>query len=115
MRESDLMKEIMIALSAAGCMVFRNNTGTAYQGKVIHQSGNQVTLADARVIVFGLCVGSADIIGIAPDGRFLAVEVKTAKGKTTPEQERFIFNVQLAGGIAGVARSVDDALRLVQS
>ena len=95
-------------------MVFRNNVGTGYQGKVIHRSGQQVTLAEARVIVFGLCVGSADIIGMTADGRFLAVEVKTSKGKTTPEQERFIFNAQLHGGIAGVARSVDDALALIR-
>ena len=113
--ESNLMKSIMVALSENGCTVWRNNTGQAYQGRVIHRSGSQVTLADSRTIVFGLCVGSADIIGIRhSDGKFLAVEVKAPTGKTTKEQERFIFNVQRVGGIAGVARSVDEALRIVQ-
>jgi len=115
MRESDLMRAIMVALSENGCTAWRNNTGNGYQGKVIHRSGQQVTLAESRVIVFGLCVGSADIIGIRhSDGKFIAIEVKTGKGKTTREQERFIFHVQHCGGIAGVARSVDDALKIIQ-
>jgi len=100
MTERTLMHEIMIALSEAGCMVWRNNTGA---------------LADkyGRPVKFGLCRGSSDIIGIAPDGRFLAVEVKTKTGRTTKDQENFIWRVQYCGGIAGVVRSVQDALDLI--
>lgn len=109
------MRAIMVALSENGCTSWRNNTGTGYQGRVIHRSAAQVTLADSRVIVFGLCVGSADIIGIRhADGKLIAIEVKTGKGKTTPEQDRFIAHVQRIGGIAGVARSVEDALKIIQ-
>lgn len=115
MREPDLMRAIMVAMSENGCTAFRNNTGNGYQGKVIHRSGKQVTLADSRMITFGLCVGSADIIGIRhSDGRFIAIEVKTGKGKTTTEQDRFIFHVQHCGGIAGVARNVDEAVNLIR-
>jgi hypothetical protein len=45
---------------------------------------------------------------------FLAVEVKTATGRPTAEQKRFIEFVQSAGGIAGIARSVDEALELIK-
>ena len=44
----------------------------------------------------------------SPAGRFLAIEVKSATGKPTPEQTAFLAAVVRAGGIAFVARSVDD-------
>lgn len=112
--ETNLQRAIMVALSEAGCTVWRNNTGQAYAGRVIHSSGGVVTLASASPIVFGLCVGSADIIGIAPGGRFLAVEVKTATGRVSREQQLFIDAVNAAGGVAGIARSVQDALKIIQ-
>ena len=112
--ETKLQNLILIALSKAGCLVFRNETSGAWVGKVIHKDASQVTLTNARMIRFGLAVGSSDIIGIAPCGRFLAVEVKTSKGRATKEQLRFIEAVNNAGGIAGIARSVEDALKLIR-
>lgn len=114
MREADLMRAIMIAVSAEGCTVWRNNTGQAYQGRIIHKAAKQLTLDDARPVNFGLCVGSADIIGIRhSDGRFIAIEVKTGKGRATPEQQRFIEHVRQAGGLVGIARNTDDALDII--
>jgi hypothetical protein len=113
MRESQVQSRILLALSEAGCLVWRCETAGAWVGRVIHQSHGTVTIADARMIQAGLTTGGADIIGIAPDGRFLAVEVKTSKGRIRPEQTKFLQAVKNAGGIAGVARSVDDALQLL--
>jgi hypothetical protein len=89
----------MLALSKAGCLVFRNNTGAVKDGD--------------RYIRYGLCKGSADIIGLTPDGRFLAVEVKTRTGRPTKEQLTFIDAINEQGGIAGVARTPEDALLLL--
>ena len=112
--ETKLQRLIMIALSNNGCMCWRNETAGAYVGKVIHKDARIVTLQNAMLMQFGLCVGSSDIIGIhKPSGRFLAVEVKTAKGKPTPEQLNFMSQVKSANGIAGIARSVQDALELL--
>jgi hypothetical protein len=111
--ETKIQNLILMALSKAGCLVFRNESAGAWVGKVLHKDANQVTLTDARMIRFGLAVGSADIIGIAPCGRFLAIEIKTSKGRPTKEQLRFIEAVNNAGGIAGIARSVEDALKLI--
>ena len=97
--EANIQGLIMIALSQAGCLVWRNNTGVLKDG-------------NGRPIKFGLCKGSSDLIGVCPDGTFLAVEVKTATGRIRPEQETFIAAVNRAGGRAGVARSVEDALRI---
>ena len=44
---------------------------------------------------------------------FAAIEVKTAKGRATAEQKSFIEHIRNAGGIAGVARSVDDAQNIL--
>jgi len=40
---------------------------------------------------------------------FAAIEVKTAKGRATEQQKAFIEHIRNAGGIAGIARSVDEA------
>ena len=87
--------------------LFRNNTG-----KLKDLTG--------RWVEFGLCVGSSDLIGwttreITPDmvgqtvAIFTAIEVKKATGTTSPEQQNFISRVREAGGIAGVARSPEEA------
>lgn len=113
-RETSLMHSMMLALSEAGCLIWRHNVGKAWQGKPIHQAGSQVTLTDARMIPYGLCVGGADLLGIAPDGRFLAIEAKTATGRISADQQRFISAVRLAGGRAGVARTIEEALQLAR-
>ncbi len=58
----------------------------------------------------GSVPGVPDIVGILADGRFLGIEVKTARGKLSPHQERFIQNINDAGGLAFVARSANDVI-----
>ena len=99
MKETDIMRSVMLALSEAGCLIWRNNVGVLKNAAGIP-------------IKFGLCVGSSDLIGLYR-GRFLAVEIKTPTGKATPEQLRFIEAVKRHGGIAGIARSPQDALDLL--
>ena len=67
-------------------------------------------------VPYGLCKGAADLIGIIkPSGRFLAIEVKTARGKLRPEQANFLRLVESSGGVAGVARSVAEAHAIVNA
>ena len=110
MSEQQIQQEIRVAISNGATRVFRNNTGTLRD-----QNGRPVT--------FGLCKGSADLIGwttreITPDmvgqrvAVFTSIEVKTATGRVRPEQKQWMEAVQAAGGIAGIARSVEDAERL---
>lgn len=54
--------------------------------------------------------GVSDILGIWRR-KFLAIEVKSKTGSVTPEQERFIAAVRQHGGIAFVARSIEDVER----
>lgn len=53
--------------------------------------------------------GVADILGCY-QGRMIAIEVKTPRGVVKPEQEAFLKNVRAEGGIAFVARSVEDVI-----
>lgn len=52
--------------------------------------------------------GVADIIGILPGGKILAIEVKSKKGRLSPEQKIFLDEISNRGGVSLVARSVED-------
>ena len=93
------MRKIMVALSDAGCFVMRTNSGVYYDAQ-----GNRVTIGFK---------GLSDLIGYTPDGQFFALEVKTPAGRASKDQIRFIESTYRSGAIAGFARSVDDALRIV--
>jgi hypothetical protein len=108
--EQFIQQHIRLRCSTGPVRLFRNNTGTLYDRQ-------------GRPVTFGLSKGSADLIGwttrtITPDmvgqrvAVFTSIEVKTATGRLRPEQRQWLEAVQAAGGIAGVARSVEDAQRL---
>ena len=116
--ESALQSKIRQALAhEPGLVLWRNNSGVAdYNGTRVR---------------YGLVVGASDLIGMltmecwvrAPGhdgapvtvidrlacGRFIALEVKTARGKVSKEQSMFLALVQRMGGFAAVVRSVDEA------
>lgn len=107
-RETKIQRKIQTALSVGNLRLFRNSVGFDKTNRV----------------QYGLCVGSSDLIGfhtrtITPDdvGKqiavFVAMEVKTESGRVSPDQKRFIEFVKNAGGIAGVVRSVSDAINLL--
>jgi hypothetical protein len=58
--------------------------------------------------------GMSDIMGILKNGRTLAIEVKSRTGRMRPGQEEFLQTIRQAGGVAGVCRSVEDAVRLLE-
>ncbi len=96
-RETEITREILRYLAAVGCLAWRNNTGAVrgqHKGK-------------ARVVHFGH-VGSSDILGVMPGGRFLAIEVKRRGQAVTREQAAFLALVHQLGGQALVATKVDD-------
>ena len=52
--------------------------------------------------------GGADILGLDATGRFVAIECKSKKGKTSKAQDHFLQMVSNNGGKAFVARSIED-------
>ena len=93
-------RRLTLTPESRGFFAWNNPTGT-------------VRIAPDRWVHFGK-KGSADILGVLPDGRFLAVECKSPTGRLTPEQSAFLERIRGLGGVAIVARSgreLDAALR----
>jgi hypothetical protein len=82
---------ILRYLERRGFFAWNNTTGA-------------VQIRPGKFLRFGK-VGSSDIIGILPDGRFLAVETKAPAGRLSAEQKIFMEKVQGEGGLATIARS----------
>jgi len=55
--------------------------------------------------------GCSDILGQLASGHFLACEVKRPSTRPTPEQAAFLEQVRCNGGLACIARGVDDMQR----
>jgi hypothetical protein len=111
--EQHIQQHIRLACSTGPVRLFRNNTGVLRD-------------ANGRPVQFGLCKGSADLIGwttrtITADmvgqqvAVFTSIEVKALTGRLRPEQKLWLAAVQAASGIAGVARSVADAEALLRN
>lgn len=59
--------------------------------------------------------GVSDILGILPDGRFLAVECKReGGGRLSPEQKEFLMNINANGGLGIVVHSVDELAKALE-
>lgn len=114
--------------SLPGIRIFRNNVGNAYQGTPVagNRPGENLILRAWRRIQYGLFPGSSDLIGwktitITPEmvgakiAVFTSIEVKSETGRIAPAQRQWIITVLLAGGIAGVVRSPEQALELVNN
>lgn len=70
---------------------------------------------DGRHFDTGLPKGFSDLFGFRKDdGRAVFIEVKTPTGKPSKEQLNFINKMRLYGALAGIARSVEDARRIIQ-
>lgn len=110
--EAKVLNEIR-QLSRGDTRLFRNNVGLA-------------KLPDGSILKYGLCNGSSDLIGfkqitITPEmvgqqiAVFTAIEAKSSVGRATPEQKNFLDMVIASGGIGGIARSVEDARKILEN
>ena len=122
--EHDTQQRILLAHGSGPVRLFRNNVGTGWAGQATRvTAGNlqaiahtlrpgDVVVRNARPLHAGLCVGSSDLIGYRRVGdlaQFVALEVKSERGRPTPEQTRFLDHISSAGGCAAVVRSIADA------
>lgn len=99
--EHTIQSEIQVALSKHKCSIFRANVG-------------KIRLPDGRFFSTGLPSGFPDLFGFRwTDGKIFFIEVKNTKGRLRPDQIVFHKMLQRHGVIHGVARSVEDALMIV--
>ena len=115
MREHAIQDKIRVGLSAqTEGIVLRLNSGSAWGGdKIIDTPEYGRVLLNPRKIA--LCPeGTPDLLWIGPKGKVAWVEVKDQKGKAREAQERFINLMHRLGHKAGIARSVEDAIKIVE-
>jgi hypothetical protein len=106
MTETQLVRLCINYLLTKGHYVWRNNSG-GVRSKYTSLVTGQVTERFWRAGV----KGSSDILGIAKDGRFIAVECKVGKNDTTDLQDLFLHEILRRGGIGIVAYDIDDLQR----
>lgn len=124
MTESALYGEILRAHSHGPTRLFRQHSVMAWAGKIVSRTANTVTLLHPYPIKVGT-PGISDLGGltcvlITPEmigqhvGIYLAIEAKFGRGRATTEQADFIAMVRGLGGRAGIARSADEAARIIE-
>lgn len=94
---TNLLKDIM-RTAPANVRLFQNDNGSA-------------ELIDGRRITFGLCPGSGDLIGhtkIRGLAVITSIEAKVGKDRVRPLQSKWLDFIRSEGGIAIVARSVEE-------
>ena len=98
-KESNVSDAIRLELAQRGCKTFRSQVGLFYT-----QYGDKIYIG---------VKGQSDLHGHRKDGKAYYIESKTPVGKARDEQLKFIAAMKESGALAGFARSVDDALRIV--
>lgn len=99
--EHKIQNDIRVALSKHHCTVFRVNVGN-------------VKTADGRLFSAGVPSGHPDLYGFRwSDHQVFYIEVKNEKGKPRLDQIRFNKFLMSKNIICGIARSPEDALKIV--
>lgn len=99
-KEIDVQNSIRLALNPYA-LVFRANVGS-------------VRTADGRIFSTGLPRGYTDLTGFRKsDGKAIFLEVKNEKGKLRADQKHFIEEMSKYPVIVGVARSSEEAIKIV--
>ena len=87
-REKELKALVVNWLNLQGCWIFSQGMHRRTGGRI----------------------GVPDILACVPDGNFLAVELKTSGGRLEPAQTSELERIRAAGGIAVVARCLEDVM-----
>lgn len=98
--ERDVQNLIRIGVSDIA-LIFRANVGQGFT-------------MDGRKFSTGLPKGFSDLFGFRiPDGKAFFIEVKSPTGRIRPEQQNFIDRMRENGALAGIARCVEDARKII--
>ena len=99
--EATIQSEILVEANKRGHRLWRSNAG-----KIKTQQNTFIQLFPK---------GFPDLVGYRKsDGKFITIEVKNAKGKLRPEQEKFAEFAMKQPIIYGVARSVDESIGIIE-
>ena len=105
MSETQLVRGVLDALAARGTWAWRVNSGATIIKSAKY--GDR--------FLSGAPKGSPDILGVLPGGRLFGIECKTAAGRQNPNQKAWEQKAAKHGVRYGIARSITDALGLVDA
>lgn len=99
--EHKIQSDIQVAVSKNNCRIFRTNVG-------------KVRMSDGRWFDTGLPKGFPDLMGFRlSDKQIFFIECKNEIGKPRKEQIQFHEFLTQYNVIHGIARSVGDALKII--
>ena len=111
MNETSIKNQILDYLTLRGIFVWLNNTAGNFNKKTQSYYKNPRLLS-----------GVSDILGVLPDGKILAIEVKSDevknkkgefKNNLSDYQIDFLNKISASGGIAFMAREIDDVKKFL--
>lgn len=112
--ESTIQNEIRLALSEHG-IVLRLNSGKFWQGKRVWSNEfQQYVLIDLRPVQ-GCPEGTPDLIFLGKNNNVAFIECKTKTGAARDKQKRFIEIMRDYNIKADLARSPEEALKIIGS
>ena len=102
--ENKVQLSVLKSLQKQGIFCWRQNNGATYDPKL---GGYRFNYSSIK--------GVPDIVGLLPNGKFLGVEVKSVKGKMSPEQFIFAKRIRESNGVYILARSAADVDNIVDN
>lgn len=104
MKESELLSYALTCLKQSGLVYWR-----VPNGPVMHSINGKMIRKCSPV------KGFPDLAGVFPNGKFFAIELKTDKGRLSPEQAEWITKLNLSGAMAIVLRSKDEIREFIEA
>lgn len=106
MKEQPVQGHILHYLMINGIFAWKNSNGSTYDPT------RKIFRRKTKYEINGV----SDILGILPDGRFLAIEVKRFNPKTYPSQPQkyFLTNINKSNGLAFVAWRLEDVIEMLE-
>lgn len=123
--EHRIQDEIRLAVcSETPYLCFRCNAGSAWGGtfctvledvktdRGFIPKGSKILINPRKIAL--MPEGFSDLLCFGPDGATAFIEVKDDTGKTREAQERFLALMKSMGFQTGVARSAEDAIKIIK-
>ena len=101
--EQEIQNDIRVTVSLDNCKIFRANVG-------------KVRLPNGKFFQTGLPSGYPDLHGYKiSNGKMFYLEIKTPTGRPRPDQIQFHNQLMADHIIHGIARSPEDALKIIDN
>ena len=104
MSEAELSKICRQLFAQSGLVWWRVSNGG-----VLHKIGPRTIMKKSEI------AGFPDFAGVTPTGQFFALELKSEKGKVSPEQTQWHHRLNNTNAIVGLARTPDHVRHFIRT